>query len=157
MTTRMNTSLLVVGALLLAGPALAAGPAPAPVTAPPAASAAPVMTQSELLERLKKKDDSVVVLDVRSAREFSAGHVAGARNIAHDELAARLEELTGARDKEVVLYCRSGRRAALAAETLRGAGFTKLRQLEGDYPAWESAKLPVEGVAASQGENVPAN
>ncbi len=157
MTTRMNTSLLIVGALLLTGPALAADPAPAPVAAQPAATAAPAMTQSELLERLAKKDDSVVVLDVRTAREFSAGHVAGARNISHDELAARLEELTGARDKEVVLYCRSGRRAALAAETLRGAGFTNLRQLEGDYPAWESAKLPVESETAPQGENAPAN
>lgn len=157
MTTRMNTGFLIVGALLLAGPAVAADSATTPVAAPPAATAAPVMTQSELLERLKNKDDSVVVLDVRSAREFEAGHVAGARNISHDELAARLEELTGARAKEVVLYCRSGRRAALAAETLRGAGFTRLRQLEGDYPAWESAKHSVETVAAPQGGTAPAN
>jgi rhodanese-related sulfurtransferase len=150
----MNTRWLIIAAALLAGPALAADPAPA--AAQPAATATPPITHSELLQRLGKNDDTIVVLDVRTPREFAAGHVPGARNIAHDELASRLEELTGARDKEVVLYCRSGRRAALAAETLRGAGFTKLRQLEGDYPAWESAKHPVEGEPATQEGDPPA-
>lgn len=151
----MNTRSLIIAAALLAGPAFAADPAPA--SAAPAAAATPLITPPELLERLGKKDDSLVVLDVRTPREFAAGHVPGALNIAHDELASRLAELAGARDKEVVLYCRSGRRSALAAETLRGAGFTKLRQLEGDYPAWEAAKQPVEGEPAAQDENAPAN
>ncbi len=137
----MNTRSLII-AMLLAGPALAAEPVPP--AAPPAAAVTPLITQSQLLERLERKDDSLIVLDVRTASEFAAGHVPGARNISHDELASRLAELAGARDKEVVLYCRSGRRSALAAETLRGAGFTKLSQLQGDYPAWESGKLPVE-------------
>jgi rhodanese-related sulfurtransferase len=145
----MNRLSLIIGAMLLAGPALAADPAPAAAATAP--SAAPSITQAQLLRRIENKDDSVVVLDVRTPREFAAGHVPGARNISHDELAGRLEELADARDKEIVLYCRSGRRSALAAETLRGAGFARLRQLEGDYPAWEAGKLPIES-APRQGE-----
>lgn len=153
----MKTGLLIAVAVLMTGPVLADDAVPAPATTVPAAIATPLMTRTELLERLGKNDDSIVVLDVRSAREFEAGHVRGARNISHDELAKRLEELAGARDKEVVLYCRSGRRAALAAETLRGAGFTRLRQLEGDYPAWEAANYPVEAAAHGETGKTPAN
>ena len=148
----MNTRCLsVIAAAFFMAPAFAAEPA---TPAPPAAVApAPVITQSDLLARIEKQDDSVVVLDVRTPQEFAAGHVPGARNISHDQLAARLDELTGARNKDVVLYCRSGRRSALAAETLRGTGFTKLLQLQGDFPAWEAGKLPVEKTAS---ESSPA-
>jgi phage shock protein E len=70
--------------------------------------------------------------------------VPGARNVSHDQLAAKLPELGELKDKQVVLYCRSGRRSQLAAETLGKAGFTKLRHLEGDYLAWEAAQRPIE-------------
>jgi rhodanese-related sulfurtransferase len=62
------------------------------------------------------------LLDVRSAPEFAAGHVAQAKNIPVDEVASRLGELR--RDRPVVVYCKRGLRAARAAEILAGAGFT---------------------------------
>lgn len=102
------------------------------------------ITQTELLERLEKKDPGLVVLDVRTAAEFAAGHVPGARNVSHDLLASRIEELAAARDKQVVLYCRSGRRSLLAEDILRKAGFKNIALLEGDYLAWEAEKRPVE-------------
>ena len=83
-----------------------------------------------------------MVLDVRTAAEFAAGHVPGARNVSHDLLASRIDELAAARDKQVVLYCRSGRRTLLAEDILRKAGFKKLAHLEGDYLAWEAEKQP---------------
>jgi len=107
-----------------------------------AAEPAPLITQPQLLTRLAQKD--IVVLDVRTPAEFAAGHVPGARNIPHDQLAARLDELADARDRDVALYCRSGRRTLLAEETLRTAGFTKLVHLQGDYLAWEAEQRPVE-------------
>jgi rhodanese-related sulfurtransferase len=112
----------------------------------PAASAADAatMTQTELLERLERKDPGVVVLDVRTADEFAAGHVPGARNVSHDLLASRIDELAPIRGKQVVLYCRSGRRTLLAEDILRKAGFKNLAHLEGDYLAWEAAKQPIE-------------
>ncbi len=118
-------------AAVLSGAALAAEPAP-------------LVGQEELLAEIAAAKSDVVVLDVRTAEEFAAGHVPGARNVSHDQLESRLGELSGLRDKPVVLYCRSGRRTLLAEEVLRNAGFTRLRHLEGDWLAWEAAKRPVE-------------
>ena len=117
---------------------------PACVADPPPARRAPTITQSELLSKLERSKPDVVVLDVRTAAEFAAGHVPGARNVSHDELPARLDEIAALRDKQVVLYCRSGRRTQIAEDTLRKAGFTKLLHLEGDWLAWEAEKRPVE-------------
>jgi phage shock protein E len=135
-------SLLACALLGSAGIALAANAADPPAVA--VADAAPPITQAELLARLDHKDPGLIVLDVRTPAEFAAGHVPGARNVSHDLLSSRLEELGDLRDKQVVLYCRSGRRTALAAETLRAAGFTKLLHLQGDYLAWEAEHRPIE-------------
>lgn len=143
----MNTRIpaLIAGALL----GCACLRVPVHADAPPAAAdAAPRISQEDLLARLEKKDPGVVVLDVRTAAEYAAGHVPGARNVSHDELAGRLGELTGLRDKDVVLYCRSGRRTALAEDVLRKAGFTKLLHLDGDFIAWQAQQRPVETSAA---------
>ena len=113
-------------------------------TEPAPASSAALISQSELLTRLKNKDAELVVLDVRTPEEFAAGHVPGARNVSHDQLPARLAELSPLKDKQIVLYCRSGRRTAIAEAALRDAGFTKLLHLEGDYLAWEAEKQPIE-------------
>jgi phage shock protein E len=129
--------------------ALAADPAPAAVAAPSAEQATMTgVTPVELAARVERRDPDLVVLDVRSAEEFAAGHVPGARNVAHDQLHARLQDLAADKDKDVVLYCRSGRRALHAARILRDAGFTRLLHLEGDYPAWE-ASLEVEPAPAA--------
>jgi rhodanese-related sulfurtransferase len=113
---------------------------------PPAAAmeAAAPITQAQLLARLARQEPDLVVLDVRTPAEFAAGHVPGARNISHDLLASKTAELGELRDKQVVLYCRSGRRTLLAEDILRKAGFTKLLHLQGDYLAWEAEHLPVE-------------
>ena len=100
--------------------------------------------QAELLKRLEQKDPDLVVLDVRTADEFAAGHVPGARNVSHDCSHRASTSSRALRDKQVVLYCRSGRRTLLAEDVLRKAGFKRLGHLEGDYLAWEAGKRPVE-------------
>lgn len=68
------------------------------------------------------------LIDVRTPEEFAGGHVEGAVNIPVDEVpsrAADIAKLAGA-DKTVVVYCRSGKRSARAAETLRQSGLTVL-------------------------------
>jgi rhodanese-related sulfurtransferase len=119
---------------------------PAPALQAPAEDA-PHISQADLLARLARNDSDLVVLDVRTPAEFAAGHVPGARNLSHDQLAGRLDELAAVRDKQVVLYCRSGRRTLLAEDTLRQAGFTRLLHLEGDYLAWEAEHRPIEKTA----------
>jgi rhodanese-related sulfurtransferase len=87
-------------------------------------------------------DAAPLVLDVRSPEEYVAGHVPGAVNIPHDQVAARLAEVP--KDKDVVLYCRSGRRAGMAGEVLAANGYTRLQHLEGDMLAWVEKGRPVE-------------
>ena len=144
------TLTICAGAALAAEPvATQVDPAPPAKQAPPADQApppaqAPLISQTDLLARIENQDADLVVLDVRTPAEFAAGHVPGARNLPHDELPARLAELSSLKEKDVVLYCRSGRRTAIAVQTLRAAGFTKLLHLEGDIGAWEAAKQPLE-------------
>jgi rhodanese-related sulfurtransferase len=108
-----------------------------------AMAAPPMVTPQQVHELQVKKDPALFVLDVRSPEEFAAGHVPGAVNIPHDQVASRLAEIP--KNKEVVLYCRSGRRSGLAAETLEANGYKDLRLMQGDMPGWEKAGLPVEG------------
>jgi len=120
---------LALLAALLAFPALAAGPA----------SIAP----KALGARIAWADQSLVVLDVRTPEEFAAGHLPGAINIPHTELASRVAELEGSRDNDIVVYCRSGARAATALGVLEKSGFKRLFHLEGDYTRWSEEKRPV--------------
>lgn len=85
-----------------------------------------------------------LILDVRTPEEYAAGHVPNAINIPHDEIEAHLAELESRRSGPVVLYCKSGRRAGLAAESLAKAGFPNLLHLTGDMEAWTAAGLPIE-------------
>ncbi|WP_100643860.1 rhodanese-like domain-containing protein [Alteromonas facilis] len=80
-----------------------------------------------------------LILDVRSAEEYAEGHVPGAINIAHSDLADELAKIGEFKDKTVVLYCRSGKRAGKAAEVLLEANFSDLRHLEGDMLGWREA------------------
>jgi len=139
----MNSRLVPLLAMALlgvagVGPVIAADPAPAETIS------VPTMSQFDLLNRMQRKDPDLVVLDVRTAAEFAAGHVPGARNVSHDLLQSSIEELGDLRHKQVVLYCRSGRRTMLAVEVLRKAGFKRLAHLEGDFLAWEAEHRPIE-------------
>lgn len=149
-------SLLVLGAgsvthLAVAGSAepTAAG-STAPATTAPAPAAQPAaaksvmapMSQEALLEHQAKHAEHVFVLDVRSPEEFATGHVPGAVNVPYDQIAARMSEVP--KNKDVVLYCRSGRRAGIAADVLAANGYTRLSHLEGDMPAWIEKGRPVE-------------
>ena len=99
------------------------------------------VTREELARRLQDSDD-LVVLDVRPAAEYAAGHLPGAVSIPIGELRRRLAELPA--DREVVAYCR-GPYCAFAHEavaTLREEGFSA-RRLEDGMPEWQAAGLAV--------------
>jgi phage shock protein E len=74
------------------------------------------------------------LIDVRSPAEFAAGHLDGARNLPVGEIGSRAAELRPL-DKPIVLYCASGTRSAMAARTLRSAGFVKVYNL-GSMTNW---------------------
>jgi glyoxylase-like metal-dependent hydrolase (beta-lactamase superfamily II) len=92
------------------------------------------------LDALRGQAAAPFVLDVRSALEFEGESIAGARLIPLDELDARLAEVPD--DADVVVVCRTGIRATIAAEALARAG-RRPRVLEGGMLAWRRARLPV--------------
>ncbi len=94
-------------------------------------------------ERIAWSDRSLVLLDVRAPAEYAEGHLPGAINIPHTELASRVAELSDARDRDIVVYCRSGTRAEQALGVLKEAGFSRLFHLDGDYQRWSEEKRPV--------------
>ena len=96
----------------------------------------PNIAPQALSERMESGDTELLVLDVRSTAEFDEGHIPGAINIPHDVLGERIAEIGPVGERDVVVYCRSGRRAEIALETLKGAGFNRLFHLEGDYLRW---------------------
>jgi rhodanese-related sulfurtransferase len=98
------------------------------------------LTRAELLERVER--GGVLVLDVRPAVEYAAGHIPGAVSIPLDELQARLGELPA--NTEIVAYCRGPYclLAANALDLLDGHGFCA-RRLEDGLPEWRLAGLPI--------------
>lgn len=76
----------------------------------------------------------VKVIDVRTPAEFEAGHVPGAINIPHDQMAARHAEI-GPPSTPVLLYCKTGPRTKPATEALRAAGFTTIYDMKA-YSRW---------------------
>ena len=95
--------------------------------------------RNALRERLDRGD--VVVVDVRPAAEYAAGHIAGARSVPIAELQRRLRELPA--DREIVAYCR-GPYCVFADDAvrhLRGHGYRAMR-LEDGFPEWRRAGLP---------------
>ena len=84
-----------------------------------------------------------LILDVRDAAEFAAGHIQGAKNIPVAELAGRLKEIEKFKDKPVLVHCQKGLRAKTACGILKAQQFTQLNNLQGGLDAWVEAKLPL--------------
>jgi rhodanese-related sulfurtransferase/DNA-binding transcriptional ArsR family regulator len=102
----------------------------------------------ELLQRARAGD--VVVLDVRPAQEYRAGHIASALSVPVGELPHRLAELPA--DKEVIAYCRGPYcvMALEAVQMLRARGRIARRLVDG-FPEWRAAGLPIEASTEASG------
>ena len=86
-----------------------------------------------------------VLIDVREADEFAAGHLPGAVLVPRGLLEFRLSNSPelAARDLNVILYCKTSGRAALAARSLADMGYLQVRSIEGGYDAWHEAGKPI--------------
>ena len=87
-----------------------------------------------------------ILIDVREAQEYSAGHLAGAVHMARGMLEFKLAALPDMQSSErrIVLYCKTGGRSALAAVALQEMGYTNVISMAGGYDAWVAAGRPTE-------------
>jgi rhodanese-related sulfurtransferase len=99
--------------------------------------------QNELLEQIKK-GQAPIVIDVRSAGEYQAGHVPGAINIPFWAAFSTDKLESVSKNKKLVLYCEHGPRAGIAKLALKISGFEKISYLAGHMTAWKKAGLQME-------------
>ena len=86
--------------------------------------------------------DEIQLVDVRTPEEFETGHIEDAINIDFNNEDFKSELSTLDKSKPVLVYCRSGKRSAGAAEIMKEMGFTKIVGLDGGMISWEAANLP---------------
>ena len=111
---------LVIGGLLMLGQSV---------------SANQTMTTQELQNKLNAKEN-FVLLDVRTQEEYNAGYIAGAILLPYDEINVKATIVLPDKEKEIVLYCRSGRRSAIAKKSLLDLGYQKVVDF-GGVKRWE--------------------
>jgi rhodanese-related sulfurtransferase len=97
------------------------------------------------------RDSGTILLDVREPAEFGRGHIPGAHHLPRGMLEFEVHGLiekvrtdeVSQEDQDIVLYCGTGGRSALAAETMAALGYRNVRSLAGGIVAWNQAGLPV--------------
>ncbi len=88
-------------------------------------------------------NEDAVLLDVREPAETVAGKIAKAIQIPVGSVGQRVGELDKHKDKNIIVYCKTGARAGIACQELNKAGFEKVYSLSGGITAWQEAHLPV--------------
>jgi rhodanese-related sulfurtransferase len=134
-------------AMILGSLAFGQGPA-APAAANPGFQALVQEAKSKIKEaavpQLKTWMDSgekLVLIDVREDSEWQAGHASSAVHISRGTLESGIEKAAPDKAQRVVLYCRSGSRSALAAESLQKMGYTNVFSLAGGFTGYQAAGL----------------
>lgn len=106
---------------------------------------------AEEVDALLEDNESLLLIDVREPAEYAAAHIPGALLVPRGTLEGaadpqskhRVAELCEARARSVIVYCESGGRSALAADTLQQMGFDKVRSLAGGCVLWEAEGFPL--------------
>ncbi len=101
------------------------------------------------IEEDNRAKENYLVIDVRSAEEYAAGHIKHAINIPLEQLESRLDEISAYKDKNVVLYCNTGNRSGKALDLLKQKGFSVLMNAPGvkqyDYDLYKLGSINAEG------------
>jgi glyoxylase-like metal-dependent hydrolase (beta-lactamase superfamily II)/rhodanese-related sulfurtransferase len=109
-----------------------------------AAAVVPFMALSDLDRRTAARPNDLLILDVREAAAFQAGHIPGARNVPRGQLELRVDEEIPDPTVRIVTCCEFGKISTLAALTLRQLGYARVSALDGGMKAWREADYPVE-------------
>ena len=87
--------------------------------------------------------EKALLLDVRTAADFSSGHILSARNIPATELEGRQKELQKHKTNPIILCCSRDSDGIKAGRILKYAGYEKIYSLKGGLESWRTANLPV--------------
>lgn len=124
----------------VAQPAVVQAPAPA-APAPAAKTADNHLTHVKTVDWAKAEEmakNGAMYLDVRYPEELMKGYVPNAKNIPINELVARVGELP--KDKDILVYCRSGRRSEAATNLLMKNGFERVYNVAGGFLSYQPQK-----------------
>ncbi len=95
--------------------------------------------------QILKKEDKVILLDVRTPEEYvKDGHIKGANLLPVQVLPRYVNALKKYKDYTFLIYCHSGNRSSMASRFLEKAGFKKIYNLKGGIIEWKKESLPVE-------------
>lgn len=97
---------------------------------------------AEAAVKLINRDDAAI-LDIRSAKSFKQGHLAGSMNIANNDIEANINKLQKYKSKPLIVVCDRGQSAVKVVANLRRQGFDGATVLAGGIEAWQSAKYPL--------------
>ena len=91
---------------------------------------------AEEARKIMDTQEGCLILDVREQEEYDQGHIPGAILIPHEEIAEKAEEVLPDKNQLILVYCRSGRRSKIAAESLVELGYTNILEFGGilDWP-----------------------
>ena len=91
---------------------------------------------AEEAKKIMYSGEEHIILDTREQDEFDEGHIPGAILIPYTEIENKAEEMMPDKDKLILVYCRSGRRSKIAAESLAKLGYTNVKEFGGiiDWP-----------------------
>jgi phage shock protein E len=134
--------LAYLGVLILTGAGVASGPA--------SASHVRQLSVQEVKSALDKapslREKGFFLVDVRSVEEHDTGAIPGTdANIEFREMAKRHKEIGAGLDDHIVLYCQSGKRSNIAADTLSELGYRNVYNIRGSVNAWMQAGFPLAG------------
>ena len=92
----------------------------------------------------RQSGEALILVDVREESEWKAGHAKDALHLSRGILDRDIERRVPDKNAVIVLYCGSGSRSALAADSLQKLGYSNVYSLEGGFGAYRRAGLPVE-------------
>jgi rhodanese-related sulfurtransferase len=101
-------------------------------------------------DAVRLMNSGALVVDVRAADAYAAGHIIDARHIPQAELSAQADALKKYREKPVILCCDSGVTSGASAAVLKALGFTQVVNLRGGLAAWKTENLPLVTGSAGQ-------
>lgn len=91
---------------------------------------------AEAAKKIMDSNQDFIILDVREQDEFDAGHIPDAILLPYTEIESKAEDILPDKDKQILVYCRSGRRSKIAAEALARLGYANVKEFGGiiDWP-----------------------